>query len=143
MATAWVHVEHDFSKPVDRVFAFLSEHENLETLFPAKIKRLRDGEDGQRNGVGSARQLKLGPLPAFEETNIEVVPNQKILYRITKGSPLNDHEGVMTFSERPGGGAHLDYRIRLGAAVPGLAKIVSLALTRDIKRGLPKVDQMA
>jgi hypothetical protein len=33
-------------------------------------------------------------------------------YRITKGSPLRDHEGVMRFSPTAGGGTHLRYEIR-------------------------------
>lgn len=51
-------IGHDLSLPPDRVFAYMGEHENLEALFGAKIVRMRDGTDGQRNGVGSVRQLK-------------------------------------------------------------------------------------
>jgi uncharacterized protein YndB with AHSA1/START domain len=142
MSVSNVHVQHDFAKPVDKIFAYLAEHENLATLFPAKITRVRDG-DTERNGVGSCRRLKIGPLPAFEETVTEVVPNERIVYRITKGSPLNDHEGVMTFSPTPSGGTHLDYKIRLGAPVPGLAAIVKGALTNSIRKGLPKADAAA
>lgn len=134
-----VHVEHEFVKPVDRVFAYLSEHENLATLFGAKVTRLRDG-DSERNGVGSCRQLRIGPLPPFEETVTEFVPNERIVYRITKGSPLRDHEGVMRFTTLAGGGTHLDYTIRLAAPIPGLALLVKAALTRSIAEGLPKVD---
>jgi len=86
-----VHVEHEFTKAPDRVFAYLAEHENLADVFGAKVTRLCDGEDGQRNGVGSRRQLRIGPLPAFEETVVEFVVPQRIVYRITKGSPLSDH----------------------------------------------------
>ena len=45
-----VHVEHHFGKPPEAIFAYLAEHENLASLFGAKIKRLRDGEGGERNG---------------------------------------------------------------------------------------------
>src|SRR5215468_995487 len=93
-----VVVDQDFKLPPERVFAYLSEHETLEPLFGAKIKRLSDGDDGTRNGPGSAREMKIGPLPAFVETVTEVVPDELIRYRITKGSPLRDHEGVMRFS---------------------------------------------
>jgi uncharacterized protein YndB with AHSA1/START domain len=76
-----VHVEHDFAKPPQRIFAYLAEHENLAEVFGAKIERLRDGQDGQRNGVGSARKLKIGPLAPFEETVTEFVPCERIVYR--------------------------------------------------------------
>lgn len=137
-----LHVQHEFTKPVDRVFAYLSEHENLGTIFPAKVERLRDGEDGHRNGVGSCRRLGSPGLPAFEETVTEFVPNEKIEYRITKGSPLRGHVGVMKFAPRPDGST-LDYTIRLASPVPGLAAIVKVALTRSIRSGLRKVDERA
>jgi uncharacterized protein YndB with AHSA1/START domain len=138
-----VHVEHDFAKPPERVFSYLAEHENLAEVFGAKVTRLRDGEDGQRNGVGSVRQLRIGPLPPFEETVTEFVPAERIVYRITKGSPLRDHLGVMEFAPAPGGGTRFVYDIRLGAPIPGLALLVRAALTRSITRSLGKVDRDA
>jgi uncharacterized protein YndB with AHSA1/START domain len=138
-----VHVEHDFRQPVDRVFAYLSEHEHLETLFGAKITRLRDGEDGTRNGVGSARALKVGPMPPFTETVTEVVPGELIRYRITEGGVLNDHEGVMRFSSLPDGGTRLDYTIVFRGKVPGLGKVVAVGLDKNIRKGLKKVDTRA
>jgi uncharacterized protein YndB with AHSA1/START domain len=137
-----VIVDHDFSLPPDRVFAYLAEHEHLEPLFGAKIRRLRDGTDGARNGVGSVRQLKVGPLPAFEETVTEVIPNELIRYRITKGSPLKDHEGVMRFSPN-GEGTHLHYEISFRMVVPGVDRVVAASLKRNIEKGLKSVDGAA
>ncbi|MGI8845186.1 MAG: SRPBCC family protein [Thermoleophilaceae bacterium] len=137
-----VHVTYDFAKPVDRVFAYLSEHENLAEVFGAKVTRLRDGASS-RNGVGSVRRLQIGPLPPFEETVTELVEDERVVYTITKGSPLNDHLGVMAFSERPGGGSTLDYRIRLGSAIPLLALVVKAGLTKSIKDAMPGVDERA
>jgi uncharacterized protein YndB with AHSA1/START domain len=138
-----VHVEYEFSKPVDRVFAYLSEHETLGTLFPTRVERVRDG-DHDRNGVGSCRRLRIGVLPPFEETVTEFVPNERIVYRITRGgAPIRDHEGDMRFRALPGGGTHLQYRIRLASSVPGAALLVKSVLTRSIARGLPKVDVSA
>ena len=137
-----VHVSHDFAKPPERVFAYMCEHENLGPLFGADITRVCDG-DTERNGVNSVRKLKVGPLPPFEETVHEFVPNERILYRITKGGPLKDHVGVLEFSPTPGGGTHLEYNIRIASAVPGLAPIVASQLTRDIAKNLPMVDERA
>ena len=138
-----VTIDRDFTLPPDRVFAYLAEHENLEALFGAKIRRLSDGDDGTRNGPGSAREMKIGPLPAFVETTTEVVPNELIRYRITKGSPLRGHEGVMRFSPTAGGGTHLHYEIRFGAAVPGVDRVVATMLRRTVPRGLDKLDGAA
>lgn len=138
----YLHVTHDFAKPVGPVFEHLAEHENLGRLFGAEVKRLNDG-DTDRNGVGSRRRLQVGPTPPFEETVTEFVPNERIEYRITKGSPLKGHVGTMRFSERPGGGSHLDYRIRLSSPVPGLTLAVKASLTKSIEENLPKVDAVA
>jgi len=136
-----VHVEHHFAKGPEQVFAYLAEHENLGEVFGAKITRLSDGE-GARNGVGSVRRLQIGPLPPFEETITEFVAPERIVYRITKGSPLRGHVGVMTFAPA-GGGTDFVYDIRLASPIPGLAAIVRAGLTRSITASLAKVDQAA
>lgn len=137
-----VHIEHRFSKTPERIFALLAEHENLAEVFGAKITRVRDGQDGQRNGVGSVRRLQIGPLAPFEETVTEFAPSERIVYRITKGSPLRGHLGVMTFAPRDGG-TNFVYDIRLAAPIPGLALLVRAALTRSITRALPKIERDA
>ena len=132
-----VHVTQEFPQPVEESFAYLSEQENLEPLFGAKVKRLSDGTDGTRNGAGASRELRIGPLPGFVETNIEVIPNELIRYRITRGGVLKNHEGVMSFS-RQGDGSRLDYTIDFDGKLPGVGALVKLALTRSITDGLKK-----
>jgi uncharacterized protein YndB with AHSA1/START domain len=132
-----VHLVQDFAKPVEEVFEHLAEQENLEPLFGAKIKRLSDGSDGTRNGAGASRELKVGPLPGFVETNTEVIPNELIRYRITKGGVLKNHEGVMRFS-RQGTGSRLEYTIDFDSKVPGLGPVIKKGLERNIGAGLKK-----
>ena len=117
------------------VFEYFAEHENLGGIFGAKIIRLKDGTDGNRNGVGSARELKVGPAPPFEETITEFIPNELIAYEITKGSPLKDHHGEMRFSPE-GTGTHLHYEISFGAKIPGLALVIAPGLKRNVAKGL-------
>jgi len=140
MRLSHVHVTHDFRAPVERVFAYLAEHENLATLFGTRVERVRDG-DTERNGVGSCRRLSFAGLLPFEETVTSFAPNERIVYRITKGTPMRGHEGVMAFAPADGGGTHLDYRIRFGSPVPGLAALVARVLHGNIARGLRKLDR--
>jgi hypothetical protein len=133
-----VRVTQDFRQPVGDVFAYLGEHENLGPLFGARITRLSDGTDGTRNGAGSARELRIGPLPGFVETNVEVVPDELIRYRITQGGALKDHEGVMRFSSH-NGGSRLDYTIRFDGKLPGLGVVVKLGLARTISTALRRL----
>jgi uncharacterized protein YndB with AHSA1/START domain len=131
-----VRVERRFAAPPSEVFAYLAEHENLEPLFGTTITRVRDGDDGSRNGVGSTRRLKIAPvIPAFEETTTELVPDSLIRYRITKGTPLREHEGLMRFFP-DGTGTRLEYEISFGSVVPGVDRVVAAALRRSIPRGL-------
>jgi uncharacterized protein YndB with AHSA1/START domain len=136
-----LEIEQNFALPVERVYAYLSEHENLGPLFGAKITRVRDG-DTSRNGTGSVRRLRVGPLPAFEETVTSAIPNEQIDYRITRGSPLRGHHGSMSFSRRAAG-SHLRYVLEFGAVVPGLDRLVRRTLQRSITRGLASVDSLA
>ena len=132
-----VHVVQEFPQSVEELFGYLSEQENLEPLFGAKIKRLSDGTDGTRNGAGASRELKVGPLPGFVETNTDVIPNELIRYRITRGGVLKDHEGVMRFS-RNGTGSKLDYTIVFDGKVPGIGPVVQRSLTKSITAALRK-----
>jgi uncharacterized protein YndB with AHSA1/START domain len=141
MRARHVHVEHHFAKPPAAIFSYLAEHENLAELFGARVKRLRDGEDAP-SGVGSVRELKIGPLPAFEETVTEFVVPERIVYRITKGSPLRGHVGVMTFAPASGG-TDFVYDIRLASPIPGVAAIVHASLTRSITAALESVESGA
>jgi uncharacterized protein YndB with AHSA1/START domain len=133
-----VHVTQDFPQSVEEVFAYLAEHENLAPVFGTKIRRINDGTDGSRNGTGSAREMRVGPLPPFVETNVEVVPNELIRYRVTKGGILKDHEGVLRFTSR-GDGSHLDWTITFDGKAPGIGPFVKSKLMRDVSRAMHKL----
>jgi len=130
-----VHVSQDFPQPVERLFGYLSEHENLGAVFGAKVRRLNDGTDGTRNGVGSAREMRIGPMPPFVETNVEVIPNELIRYRITKGGLLDNHEGVLVFTPREDG-SRFDWTITFDAKIPGTGALIETKLARDLSRAM-------
>jgi len=127
-----------FSAPVGRVYAHLARHENLGDVFGARITRVRDG-DTSPDGVGSVRELKVSALlPSFQETVTEAVPDELIEYRITQGSPLRDHVGVMRFSAE-GAGTRLDYTIDFDSVVPGAGGVIRAVLERNVRRGLAQL----
>lgn len=136
----WRHIEivKDFQIPVERLFAYLGEHENLETIFaPARIRRLSDGQ-GARNGVGSAREMRILLAPPFVETVTAYKENELIEYRITRGGPLKNHRGVMRFTAIPGG-TRLHYTIEFEGKLPLVAEVVKPVLEQAIRRGLNKL----
>ena len=80
-----VHFHNEYSMPVEQLFEYLSEHENLAPLLGMRIERVRNG-DNERNGVGSVRRLSVNGLLPFEETVTAFVPCERIEYTITKGT---------------------------------------------------------
>ena len=133
-----VHITHEFKSDPQTVFDKLAEHENLGPVFGAKITRVSDGTTS-RNGVGSVRRIKIGPLPGFEETTTTARPNTLIEYKITKGSPLSGHWGRQELTPTPSGGTRLNYTIGFDSAIPGLAAVVGKVLAAAISKGLPKL----
>ena len=136
MSQQRIEIIKKFTVPVERLFAYLSEHENLAVIFaPAKIKRLSNGQDA-RNGVGSAREIQLPLLPPFVETVMAYKENELIEYRITQGSLLKNHHGIMQFYPTTDNGSRLHYLIVFEGKFPLIAKLVRLGLERGIRRGL-------
>ena len=134
-----IEISKTFPFSVDKLFDFLSDHENLELIFaPAKIQRIKEGKDSP-NGVGSTRNMKILIAPAFHETVTRVVPNELIEYTITKGSPLKNHKGVMRFSDTGTGGSRLDYTIEFEGKLPLIGPIIEAGLDQGIRRGLNKL----
>jgi len=129
----------DFALPPEKVFAYFAEHHNIGTIVKAEITVLKKGDDGDPNGLGSIRLLNpAGPVPAFEETVTELVPNETIEYKVTKGTPLNHHVGRLTF-EPTAAGTHMEWKIEIGTALPGLDWVIAKVLVRQIGSGLDKL----
>lgn len=140
MAVQTIEIKKTFPFSLEKLFAHMSEHENLASLFaPMKVVRVRNG-DTERNGVGSVRQLGL-PLPLaapFEETVTAFEADKLIEYRISRGSPLRNHHGCMRFSGDENS-AKLHYTISFEGKFPGVAAIIKPVLQQGINRGLDRL----
>lgn len=140
LKTQHVKIIQEFNAPVEKVFAILSEHENLSKIFaPAKVTRIANGEDA-RNGVGSARKMSIPLSPSFVETNLVYQENELIEYAITSGiTPIKDHRGVMKFTDLGNNRTRLDYTITFKGRLPFIGPIVKAALQNGVRRGLKKL----
>lgn len=128
-------MRQDVAQPVEQVYARLSEHEELGPLLGARITRVRDGDDS-RNGAGSVRRLKVGPLPAFEETVTRAVANEVVEYRVSGGvTPLRGHRGEVRFAPSATG-CTVTWTIEFGTVVPLLDRVLAVGLQRNVRRGL-------
>jgi uncharacterized protein YndB with AHSA1/START domain len=128
-----VLIERRLASAPALLFPYLADHEHAAALFGSKVVSVH----------GSTLEMRAAPLlPTFDETITELVPDELIRYRITRGSPLRDHEGVMRFTP-DGSGTFLRYEITFRGAFPGIGKIVAAMLRRNIARGLVAADSAA
>lgn len=133
-------IEKEFESSLPEVFQIICDHENFGKLIGANIVRIKEGNDGITNGLGSVRKIVISPLPSFEETVTSYQENQYFEYKITKGSPIKNHVGKLTFSTHKDK-TQLRYTIDFDMKVPvpligaGLAKI----LKSQISSGLNKI----
>ncbi len=135
MSQQRIEIVQEFPFPVSKLFAFLSVHENLGCIFaPAKIRTVKQGAESAF-GLGSVRELRIPLSPSFDETVTAFKENELIEYRITRGSPLKNHHGVMRFYPL-GDGSRLHYTIVFEGKLPLLARVVRPALERSIRKGL-------
>lgn len=136
MAQQLIQIVQSFRAPIDQVFASLSDHETFGKLCGISAARIVDGDDGA-NGLGSVRRLSIGPLPSFEETITEFKKNELIEYKITRGSPIKNHLGILKFSEQ-GGNTVLNYSILLESKIPFTTGVLKTVLQNGIVKGLQK-----
>lgn len=134
MAIQTITINQAFDRPVKQVFSTLSDHEKFGKICGIDMKRVVDGT-AHLNGLGSIRDIKVGILPSFQETITKYIENERIEYKITKGSPIKNHIGVLIFTEVKGK-AHLKYTIELESKIPCTTAIIKFALESGIKRGL-------
>ncbi|HUM51917.1 MAG TPA: hypothetical protein PK431_08880, partial [Chitinophagales bacterium] len=120
-----IDINEEFPFSVEKLFNYLEVHENLATLFaPLNVKTIKHGNT-EKYGVGSIRSLQFAIIPSFEETVTVCKKNELIEYKITKGSPLKNHYGIMKFSSTITGSS-LHYTIEFDSDIPFVASIVKI-----------------
>lgn len=136
MSTQLITINQTFNAPVSQVFATLSDHEKFGEICGISMKRVVDGKSNI-NGLGSIREIKIGLLPAFQETITKFIENERLEYRITKGSPIKNHLGVLVFSEKAGK-TELNYTIELESKIPFTTFLIKTVLGLGIRQGLKR-----
>lgn len=83
--------------------------------------------------------LKIGSLPGFDETVTAFEKDKIVEYKITRGSPLKSHKGVMLFYPSGSGGSKLHDMIEFESKNPLLGPVVRAGLENSIRRGRKKL----
>lgn len=142
MAMHTIEINETFDVPLSRVFALFAEHERFGKLIGAPVKRIKDSDQADPNGVGSVRRIGIGPL-SLEETVTSFEPDALIEYTITSMSPLRNHLGRIRFEDDGEGRTLLNYTITFEDVIPFTGKLVSAGLEQGLRRGIRRVPMLA
>jgi len=140
MGQQHIKITQLFNAPVDTIFSLLSDHEAFGKILNAKIKRVVNSQGENKNGLGAIRRVNAFPVPAFEETVIAFKPNQLIVYAVSKGSPIKNHQGRMEFSNEQGK-SRLIYTIDFEPKLPFLffGPVIKKAIEKSMRDGLKRL----
>ncbi|KPP97968.1 SRPBCC family protein [Marinobacter sp. HL-58] len=142
MATYTIEMDETFDVPREKVFALFADHERFGKLLGAPVKRIRDSDQADPNGVGSIRKIGIGPI-GLEETVIAFEPGSLIEYTISSMSPIRNHLGRIRFEDVADGKTRVLYTISFEDIVPYTGRLVSSALEQGIRKGIRRVPSLA
>lgn len=133
-----LEVSRTIPLPVDQAFELLADHNQLTAVLGLPCKRTKDAPGDDVNGLGSVRKLGLWPLD-FDETIVGFEPHRQIDYRITRGSPLRNHRGSVSFARDGAKKTKVTWNIEYEMGIPVLGAVIKQALRFGIARGLGKL----
>ncbi|WP_334014974.1 SRPBCC family protein [Alteromonas sp. S167] len=98
-----IHVERTINKPIQQVFAALSDHANYSQFKGVDESNLLSEGNTEKNGLGAVREIIAGGANLHEEI-VAYEPPYKLGYKVIKSKPLPyDHRlGEITLEERDG-----------------------------------------
>jgi uncharacterized protein YndB with AHSA1/START domain len=139
MGMQHIVIKQIFNAPVDTIFSILTDHEAFGRIINAKMKRVVDAGDENKNGLGSVRRITILPGFSFEESVVTFEPNRLMEYRITKGSPIKNHRGRMEFTQNQGKTC-LTYTVDYEPRQPFflLGSLIKSAIAKPMIKGLRK-----
>ncbi|WP_405497435.1 SRPBCC family protein [Nocardia sp. NBC_00511] len=124
--------------PRDVVYKLFTERDSLNAYLPIKVTLKKPGI-GSPSGVGAQYQLGVAGIGPTEETT-ELVPNERMVYRVIAGAPVKRHVGTVTFADAPGG-TRVVYTMESEPSLPIPAQILEpglRALTNALIGGVRK-----
>ncbi|MET8428690.1 SRPBCC family protein [Nocardia sp. NPDC059246] len=124
--------------PREVVYKLFTERDSLNAFLPIQISLKKPGI-GSPSGVGAQYHLGLAGIGPTEETT-ELVPNERMVYRVIAGAPVKRHVGTISFSDAPGG-TRVVYTMESEPSLPVPAQILEpglRALTNALIGGVRK-----
>lgn len=135
-----IHLSAVVSAPIAEVFDCLNDHEQFGEIWPGATRRVKDSSDsGNVNGVGSQREIKIGPIPGLMIFREEIIICEKptlIEYTAVGKAPIKNHLGRIELSEE-GGKTAINYTIQLDSVIPFMTGKILSGLEKQWASGFP------
>ncbi len=119
--------------PREQVYKLFVERDALSGRLPVDITLVKPGEPVP-SGVGAVYLIgKFGR--GIKEQTTEVVPNERMEYKVVSGLPVRNHVGTITFTDAPEG-TLVSYRMVSEPSLPAPAFAVQAVLRTLINQFL-------
>lgn len=134
-------MDETFDAPRHLVFALFADHQSFGKLLGVPVRRIRDSDQADPNGVGSVRRIGIGPI-SLQETITSFEPETLIEYTIISLIPLKNHFGRIRFDSPSETTTRVNYTVYFEDAIPLTGTLVHSALNQVIKRSMRRVPAM-
>lgn len=124
--------------PPEAVWPWVSEASKLSAWSDVVIEAVSPGPSGAAVEAGAVRTVRIpvGPLSVTAwEVLTEVLPGERLVYRVFRGGGLRNHLGRIELEALPGGRTALSWRVWLVPWLPGAAPVVAAVLRPQFARG--------
>ncbi|MBS3803027.1 MAG: SRPBCC family protein [Oleiphilaceae bacterium] len=142
MTTHRIEIEEQVNVSPERAFALFADHKRFGKLLNAPVRRVKDSEQADPNGLGSVRKIGIGPI-GLEETIIRFEPDSVIEYTVTSLSLVRNHLGRIRFTLQGERQTLINYCISFDAIVPFTGDIIAKALEHSMRKGIRRVPALA
>jgi len=128
------------------LWRLLTVPEEMNRWSEASVTGVEPGVNGSYAEVGARRRVHV-PLLAWrirlEEEIVEVVPEERFVYRVRSGGAIRDHRGVQTLEALGAGLLELRWDVSFRAVLPGLGLGMRLLLRPRLERSLDALEGLA
>ncbi|MBH0781181.1 SRPBCC family protein [Nocardia bovistercoris] len=111
--------------PREAVYKFFTERDGINPYVPVDFTLERPGAPTP-SGVGAQYRIGKRGVGLLEETT-NLVPGERMEYKIVKGAPVKRHVGIITFSDTADG-TLVSYTMESEPTLPVPAKVLELGL---------------
>ncbi|WP_280236815.1 SRPBCC family protein [Nocardia cyriacigeorgica] len=118
-------VDTVIAAPREVVYRLFADRESMSPYLPIQVKLVTPGTT-EREGVGAQHQLGIGPVGITEEIT-QLVPGERMEYKVVKGAPVKRHVGIVTFADTEGG-TRVTYTMESDPTLPVPAKVLEAGL---------------